>query len=117
MNQVLAKETEVLPTPLGKLGVLLCYEDTVPHRAKQEVKKGAEILVAISNIGHFTKTVLPDHHLYQDQLRAIETDLFVVRVSANGYSAIIDPRGRVIKRTELGKQEILYGQVGTAQKQ
>lgn len=111
MNQVLAKETQVLLTPLGELGILLCYEDTVPGRAREEVKKGAEILVAISNIGHFTKTVLPDHHLYQDQLRAIETGLPVIRVSANGYSAIIDPRGRIIKQSELGKQQILYGLV------
>lgn len=52
------------------------------------------------------------NHLYQDQLRAIETDRWVIRVSSNGYSAIIDPRGRIIKRSELGKQQILYGLVG-----
>ncbi len=111
IHEMLAKETQVLPTPFGKMGILLCFEDTVPRRAKEEVKKGAQILVAISNIGHFNKTFLPTYHLYQDQLRAIETNRFVIRVSANGYSAIIDPRGRVIKRTELGKQEILYGLV------
>jgi len=113
IHEVLAKETKLLPTPFGKMGILLCFEDTVPRRAKEEVKKGAQILVAISNIGHFNKTFLPTYHLYQDQLRAIETNRFVIRVSANGYSAIIDPRGRVIKRTELGKQGILYGQVKT----
>jgi len=54
---------------------------------------------------------LPEYHLYQDQLRAIETGLFVIRVSANGYSAIIDPRGRIIKRTELAKQQIFYDEL------
>lgn len=114
IHQVFANETQVLPTPLGKIGILLCIEDTLPRRASEEVQKGAEILVAISNIGFFTKTFLPKYHLYQDQLRAIETGKFVIRVSANGYSAIIDPRGRILARTELGKRQILYGYVPEA---
>lgn len=110
IGQVFDKKSEVLETPLGKAGILLCFEDTVARMARNEVKKGAEVLIALSNPGHFTKTFLPEYHLFQDQLRAIETGLFVIRVSTNGYSAIIDPRGRIISQTNLGKQELLYGQ-------
>ena len=111
IHEVLAKENELLATPFAKIGTLLCFEDVLSRRAKAEAKMGAELLVALSNPGHFTKTFLPEYHLFQDQLRAIETGLFVIRVSANGYSAIIDPRGRIVKHTQLGKQEILYGEV------
>jgi len=111
INEVLTQETDILESPLGKIGVLLCFEDTLSRHAKAEVKKGAQVLVAISNPGHFTKTFMPGYHLYQDQLRAIETGRFVIRVSANGYSAVIDPRGRIVKHTELGKQQILYGEL------
>ena len=114
IHQVFAEETQILPTPLGKIGILLCIEDVLPRRAREEVRKGAELLVTVSNIGFFTKTFMPQYHLYQDQLRAIETGRWVIRVSANGYSAIIDPRGRILKRTELGQQEILHGEVGIA---
>ena len=114
IHQVLTKETQILNTPLGKVGTLLCFEDVLARRAKEEVKLGADVLVALSNPGHFTKTFMPGYHLYQDQLRAIETGKPVIRVSANGYSAIIDPRGRVIAKTELGKQQILYGYVPEA---
>lgn len=110
IGQVFDKKSETLETPLGKAGILLCFEDAIARMAGNEVKKGAEVLIAVSNPGHFTKTFLPEYHLFQDQLRAIETGLFVIRISTNGYSAIIDPRGRILSQTELEKQEILYGQ-------
>ena len=110
IDQVFAEKSEILETPLGRSGILLCFEDTLARMARSEVKRGAEVLIALSNPGHFTKTFLPEYHLFQDQLRAIETGLFVIRVSTHGYSAIIDPRGRVISRSELGRQEIIYGQ-------
>ncbi len=111
IRQELAKETKLLESPLGRMGILLCFEDILPSVAKREVGKGAEILAAISNPGHFLKTFVPGYHLYQDQLRAIENHRFVIRVSANGYSAVINPRGRIVKQTQLGKQQILYAKV------
>lgn len=117
IQQSFSEKSEVLRSPIGNLGILLCFEDVLPSLAKTEVKKGADVIIALSNPRIFNRTFLPEYHLYQDQLRAIETGRWVIRVSANGYSAIIDPRGRIIKRTQLGTQEILHGQVGRIQKQ
>ncbi|HLD50274.1 MAG TPA: apolipoprotein N-acyltransferase, partial [bacterium] len=100
------KEYHLLETPFGKIGVLLCYEDSSPRLARMAVEKGADILIALSNPGHFTSTHLPYYHLMQDRLRAIETRRFVARVSANGYSAIIDPRGKVLKKSALNEEII-----------
>mgnify|MGYP000951252492 CR=1 FL=1 len=102
-----AEKYTVMKTPLGKLGILLCYEDTSPALAREAVRQDAEMLIALSNPGHFVSTPLPGYHLFLDRLRAIESGRWLARVSANGYSALIDPQGRIIEQSQLGKQEIL----------
>lgn len=111
INQVLAEETEVLQTPIGQLGILLCFEDAVAWKANEEVAQGADVIAAISNPAHFVHTFMPEYHLYQDQMRAIESGKFVMRVSARGYTAIIDPKGRILQQTRLDEEAILYGKV------
>ena len=103
---------KILATPFGNLGILLCYEDSVPKMAQRAVEKGADILIALSNPGHFTATWMPHYHFMQDRLRAIESGRFVVRASSNGYSGVIDPKGRILKRTNLNQQQILTIEVG-----
>ena len=96
-----------------KLGVLLCYEDTRPRDAKLWVKTGAQILVALSNPGHFLGTPLPRYHLLHDRIRAMETGRYLIRVSANGFSAIIDPNGKILAQSRLNEEVILKGEVFT----
>jgi len=111
IGEVTAQEYKVLESPFGKLGILLCYEDTNPEIAKQAVQKGAEVLIALSNPGHFTSTHLPYYHLFQDRLRAIETRRSLARVSPNGYSAILDPKGKILEKSQLDEREIVYGEL------
>ncbi len=115
VSESTGKEYKVLQTPFGKLGILLCYEDSLPKMAKKAVQNGADILVALSNPGQFNSTHMPYYHLMQDRLRAIESNRWLVRASANGYSAVIDPNGRFVQRSELNKQEILQIKVGKNQ--
>ena len=106
------KGYKVLSTPFGKIGILLCYEDCLPAMAQEAVRQGADMLIALSNPGYFTSTWMPYYHLMQDRLRAIESKCFVVRVSANGYSGVVDPQGRVLQKSHLSQEEILQIQVG-----
>lgn len=98
----------VLNTPLGKLGVLLCFEDAIPLVAKQARDAGADVLIALNNPSHFMGTELLDYHIQQDQFRAIENRLWLLRLSPNGYSAVINPRGKVIKKSKLNEEEIVW---------
>lgn len=111
ISEVTAGRYELLRTPFGKLGILLCYEDCVPGIARKAVLEGADILVSISNPGHFTSTHLPYYHLLQDRLRAIENNRFLLRVSTNGYSAIIDPKGKILGKSRLAEECVLSGKV------
>lgn len=99
---------ELLQTPFGRAGVMLCYEDTNPKWAREAKKQGAQFLIALSNPGQFTETHQPYYHLLQDQLRALETGLPLIRVSANGYTAHINSRGEILEKTELNQEKILW---------
>ena len=102
-----AEKYRVIRGPFGKLGVLLCYEDMIPRHSRAAARDGVGVLVALSNPGLFQKTPLPYYQLFQDQIRAAETGLPLVRVSENGYSALIDQKGRIVQKTKLGTEEIL----------
>jgi apolipoprotein N-acyltransferase len=75
--------------------------------------------VALSNPGLLQETTVPYYQFFQDQIRAAETGLPLIRVSPNGYSALIDRTGTVVQKTKLGVEEILQvnlsglGPVGT----
>lgn len=106
-QETTAKEYKILKTAFGKLGILLCYEDINPRIVKESIQKGAELLIALSNPGHFIKTPLPYYHLMQDRLRAIESNRQIVRVSANGYSGLIDRNGSFSNKSDLDKEQTL----------
>ena len=108
VRQQSAKKYQVIETPFGKLGVLLCYEDVTSQIAKEAAKAGAEVLVSLSNPGMFLDTHMPYYHLQQDQLRVMETGLPLARVSPNGYTAFIDETGHIIQRTRLNSKKVLY---------
>lgn len=101
-----------LKASFGTFGVLLCYEDVLPGPARKAVSSGAECIAALSNPGHFANTDLPYYHLFQDSLRAIESNRWLIRVSPNGYSAIVDPSGRWIKKSVLREEQVLTGKIG-----
>lgn len=103
--------TKRAPLLLGntKIGVMLCYEDARPEEGRMWVKAGSEVVVALSNTGHFLGTPLPRYHLRQDQIRAIEIGKYIIRVSPNGFSAIVDPNGKITVQSKLGNEEVLKG--------
>jgi apolipoprotein N-acyltransferase len=111
IGQLFGTELNPIETPAGRMGILLCFEDAIPSVSKAWVRKGADFLVVLSNTGHFTETIVPHYHLLQDQLRAIETGRPLVRVTPNGYSAVIDPQGRFRTLSRLGKEQILLSKI------
>lgn len=90
--------------PLGRFGVLICYEAMLSVPAAKLAAMGAEALVIVSNEGAFDGTLLKRRRLRQDRLRAVETGLWVVRATETGPSGSIDPRGRPAFLSKEGEQ-------------
>ena len=96
-------------TPVGKIGVLICYEGIFPYITNETVRAGAEVLVNITNDAWFGPTSAPYQHFAFYIFRAIETDRYVLRAANTGISAVIDPRGRIVARTGIFTEDVLNG--------
>ena len=115
-NQTPGFDHVVFSTDIGDIGTLLCYDGVGAKTAREFAKNGAQILVSMSNDNHFLETIEPELHLGQDILRAVENRRYIVRAAPSGISAIIDPYGRVLNKSEVRKEQVVFGKV-TARKE
>jgi len=89
-----------LPVPgLGLVAPLICYEVIFPNRLIAEERP--DLIVNVTNDGWFGRSTGPYQHLAQARLRTIEQGLPLVRAANTGISAVIDPLGKIVARTEL----------------
>jgi N-carbamoylputrescine amidase len=116
-------------TPLGRVGMLNCYDKVFPEAARALALDGAETIVAMSawpacrerpcaRLEDDTQSL---HFDLLDQARAVENQ--VVWISANlsgrfgrlrflGQAKVIDPDGRILARTRPGEPGIAAATVG-----
>jgi apolipoprotein N-acyltransferase len=81
--------------PGGTFGVYICYEAVFPEVARRFTKGGAQLLINVSNDGWFGRSAAPAQHLMMARVRAVENRRWLLRDTNNGYTASIDPYGRV----------------------
>ncbi len=88
----------------AKLGVLICYESVFPDLTRLAVKKGADILLNITNDAWYGRSSAPYQLLAMAAMRSVETKVPVVRVANTGISAVIMPTGKITAPTPLFKR-------------
>ena len=103
------RKVVVAQTPLGRLGLSICYDLRFPELYRALAAEGAEVLFVPSAFTHFTGS----HH-WETLLRAraIETQVWVVapaqtgrhgpRRRSWGHTVVIDPWGTVVARRDSG---------------
>jgi apolipoprotein N-acyltransferase len=89
----------------AKLGILICYESIFPDLTRREVNEGADVLVNITNDAWYGESSAPYQVLAMAALRSVETKVPMVRVANTGFSALIEPSGRITYRTPLFKRD------------
>jgi apolipoprotein N-acyltransferase len=105
-------ETGPLPTRAGAAGVLVCNEALLPHLAGARVRAGARFLVNPSNDSWVVDRGFAEHQLALSALRAVEQRAWLVRTSDAGPSAVVDPYGRVVARSEPNARAVLLASIG-----
>ncbi len=86
----------------GLASLQICYESIFPNKTI-DFGNRPDWIVNVTNDGWFGNSAGPYQHLAQLRLRAIEQGLPVARSANTGISAVIDPVGRYIEKTELDK--------------
>ena len=95
----------------GRMGVAIGLEIVYPSLISNEVRKGANLLVNISNLGWFHASSLNKELLAAGVLRAVENGRYVVIASNTGISAVIDPAGVVKSQSMSGKRGVIIDTV------
>lgn len=83
-------------TNLAKIvvGPLICFEDTDALMAIRSARKGAQLLILITNDNWFSLSNETLQHSWQSIMRCIETGLPMLRAGNNGVTGSISSDGR-----------------------
>lgn len=100
-----------IDTPVGRLGVVISWEVFFERRARDAIGNGGTVLLNPTNGSSYWLTIVQSQQVASSQLRAIETDRWVVQAAPTGFSALVDPNGTVTQRSAISEQAVLVGTV------
>jgi apolipoprotein N-acyltransferase len=86
-------ERGVLQSPLGGIGVIVCFESALPHVVRETVNAGANIVVVPSNDAYMGADETRRMHFSLAVLRAVETGRVVVQAATDGVTGAAWPTG------------------------
>jgi apolipoprotein N-acyltransferase len=101
-------------TPLGVLGVQICYDLDFEDGPRRLQRLGAEILVVPDLDPHEWGAWQHRQHSSMSPARAVETGLWIARAASSGVSQIVDPFGRVREELAPLTSGALVGEVRLA---
>jgi apolipoprotein N-acyltransferase len=94
-------EPVLLETGRARIGCLICFESAFPDLARAFVRRGANVLVLVTNDFWFGRSAGPAQHADMSILRAVENHTWLVRCANTGISMLVDPYGRVSHETAV----------------
>ena len=97
-----------------RLGPNVCYEDLFGEelaRRFADPARAPTILVNLSNIGWFGRTVALPQHLHITRMRTLELQRPMLRATNTGVTAIVDHRARVVASLPAFTAGFLDGEV------
>ncbi len=93
-----------------KVGISICYEDVFGEEVIRNLPE-ASLLVNATNNAWYGDSLAPPQHLQMSRMRALETGRSVLRVTTNGISAIINPKGKIVARSPQFETYVITGSV------
>ena len=89
-----AEEQRPLAVAGQRVAVNICYEDAFGEEIIRQLPE-ATVLVNVSNVAWFGRSIAPRQHLQIAQMRALETGRYMLRATNTGMTAVINPQGAV----------------------
>jgi predicted amidohydrolase len=109
-------ETPVFDTPIGRVGIIICYDIFFPEIVRLLRLKGAEMVACISA----SPSVRRNYFEILTAARALENTAYVVYVNLVGIedglqfwggSRIIAPNGRIIAQAKYDEEDLILGTI------
>jgi apolipoprotein N-acyltransferase len=107
-----ASDTPALLLGPWRISTPICYEAVRPSFVRRMVREAdPHLIVTLANDSWFGDSQGPWLHLAMARMRAIEHRRYLVRATNSGISAVVDPFGRDVARTQLLERENLVAKV------
>ncbi|MCD4742263.1 MAG: apolipoprotein N-acyltransferase [Desulfobacteraceae bacterium] len=94
-------DTQPLDFGAGDAGILICFEIIFPTLSRNFVKKGADILLTITNDAWFGRSSAAEQHFSMAVFRAIENRRSLARAANTGISGFVSPNGKIYEKSEV----------------
>ncbi|MCL4313398.1 MAG: apolipoprotein N-acyltransferase [Actinobacteria bacterium] len=111
LNAIPGHKSGLLRTPAGPLATTISYEVFFADRGRSAVRAGGELLIVPTNTSSYSTGQVPSQEIAASELQAIEEGRNLVQAAPTGYSAFINNRGVLQKRTSLGVRQVLISTV------
>jgi apolipoprotein N-acyltransferase len=95
-----------------RVAAFICYEAIFPDLVRGFARGGADLLINITNDGWYGRTSAPHQHMAMAVFRAVENGKYLLRAANTGITAVVDPRGRVVRKTALFERTVLVADAG-----
>jgi len=106
------RELRILPLGGRPANAVICFEAVFPDLVRRFVARGSQVIVNLTNDGWYGVSAAPYHHLEVARVRAVENRRYFLRAANTGFSAVIEPTGRIAVSTGLGEEAICLGRFG-----
>lgn len=103
--------TNLLRSIWGNVGLSIYIELVYPKLIAEEVRKGASLLVNVSNLSWFHESSLNRQLLAAAVFRAVENGRYLVLSTNTGVSAVITPAGLISSMSVSGQRGVLLNTI------
>jgi apolipoprotein N-acyltransferase len=79
-----------------RVALNICYEDAFGEEIIRQLPQ-ATLLVNVSNVAWFGRSIAPYQHLQISQARSLETGRYMLRATNTGMTGVVDQRGNVLE--------------------
>ena len=105
------RSSPVFDTPLGKLGIAICYDMDFPWVMRRLTQGGAELLAVPTYDAMWWGKLQHQQHSAMTAMRAVEHRRWVVWAASSGESQLVSPDGIVRRRLPIGRCGVLTGSI------
>jgi len=86
---------------------LICFEIAFPGLTSRMADAESDFFINVTNDAWFERTIGPYQHGMMTVIRAVETRTQIYRAANTGISLIVDPKGVILKDTQLFDKTII----------
>lgn len=112
-DMVPGRDTLPVSVAGARIGTPISYEVVFSRIVRGFAQRGADAIVVLTNTSSYGPgAATADQQLQATRMRAVELGEWVVQSAPSGISAVIDPEGRVVKRTGLFEAAVIRASIG-----